>query len=234
MAPTMKKSNFKSREIVSISDKTAMDVLSILPISLCEISGINKSSRFHVAVIARSHQIGIDQKWGNDSFIHELMIKFPERFKDFYVAGCRFTQFIFNNQFAYGGIYTFCFSKFPYYKRTNIIILKKSKYRKIPTYELSLKFIEISPINTFSPSYNSLNSHINTVKKKFKEELEDFNLKDRLLGILKAKKRVKLIYIERFLKIDSERIVGYIFDLIGSGKIDGEFNDDDTEFSMTI
>ncbi len=78
-----------------------------------------------------------------------------------------------------------------------------------------------------------LRNHISDAEKKLKEELEDFNLKERLLGIIKAKKHVKLKYIERFLKIDSEKIVGIIFDLIGSGKINGEFNEDDTEFSIS-
>jgi tetratricopeptide (TPR) repeat protein len=54
--------------------------------------------------------------------------------------------------------------------------------------------------------------------------------KERLLGIIKAKQKVKIEYIENFLKIPKEEIIGLIFDLIGSGQIEGNLNDDDSEF----
>ncbi len=58
------------------------------------------------------------------------------------------------------------------------------------------------------------------------------NLKERLLVILKAKKIVKIDYVEKFLKIHQEEIIGMIFDLIGKGQIEGEFNEDDSEFKL--
>lgn len=77
-----------------------------------------------------------------------------------------------------------------------------------------------------------LDSHIESVKKKMKEDIEDFNLKERLLGIIRVKKRVKINYVEKFLRISHEKIIGLIYDLVGSGQIEGEFNDDDTEFKL--
>ena len=56
--------------------------------------------------------------------------------------------------------------------------------------------------------------------------------KERLLGIIKAKQKVKIEYIENFLKIPKEEIIGLIFDLIGSGQIKGYLNEDDTEFIL--
>ncbi|MFX0186123.1 MAG: hypothetical protein ACFE8A_00150 [Candidatus Hodarchaeota archaeon] len=56
--------------------------------------------------------------------------------------------------------------------------------------------------------------------------------KERLLGIIKAKQKVKIEYIENFLKIPKEEIIGLIFDLIGSGQIEGNLNDDDSEFIL--
>ena len=77
-----------------------------------------------------------------------------------------------------------------------------------------------------------LDSYIDNLKNQVKNDLKDFNLQERLLGIIKAKKRVKINYIERFLKISQEKILEMIFDLIGGGLIEGEFNDDDTEFTL--
>ncbi|MFW9899515.1 MAG: tol-pal system YbgF family protein [Candidatus Thorarchaeota archaeon] len=56
--------------------------------------------------------------------------------------------------------------------------------------------------------------------------------KERLLGIIKAKQEVKIEYIENFLKIPKEEIIGLIFDLIGSGQIEGNLSDDDSEFIL--
>ena len=39
-------------------------------------------------------------------------------------------------------------------------------------------------------------------------------------------------YIEKYLKFPKEEIIGMIFDLVGSGQIKGEFNNDDSEFEL--
>lgn len=54
----------------------------------------------------------------------------------------------------------------------------------------------------------------------------------RLLGIIKTKKIVKIEYIENFLNLPKNQIIGQIYDLIGKGVIEGEFNQDDTEFKL--
>ncbi|MHA1803136.1 MAG: ADP-ribosylation factor-like protein [Promethearchaeota archaeon] len=77
-----------------------------------------------------------------------------------------------------------------------------------------------------------LEAYVRDARKRIKQDIEEFNKKERLLGIIKAKKKVKIDYIERYIKIPPEKIVGYIFDLIGAGKIEGEFNEDDTEFTL--
>ena len=56
--------------------------------------------------------------------------------------------------------------------------------------------------------------------------------KKRLLGIIKTKKQVKIDYIETILKLDRNDIIGMIYELIGKGKIEGEFNSDDSEFIL--
>ncbi|MHA1489295.1 MAG: tetratricopeptide repeat protein [Promethearchaeota archaeon] len=60
----------------------------------------------------------------------------------------------------------------------------------------------------------------------------EVNLKERLRGIIRAKEQVKIEYINKFLKISKEEIIGIIFDLIGSNQIKGKFNDDDSEFTL--
>lgn len=59
------------------------------------------------------------------------------------------------------------------------------------------------------------------------------DLRERLLGIIKAKKRVKIEYFEKYLKLPREEIMGMIFDLIGKGKISGKFDEDDSEFTLS-
>ena len=39
-------------------------------------------------------------------------------------------------------------------------------------------------------------------------------------------------YIEKILKLTHDDIIGMIYELIGKGKIEGEFNDDDTSFTV--
>ncbi|MFX0036293.1 MAG: hypothetical protein ACFE9I_11725 [Candidatus Hermodarchaeota archaeon] len=56
--------------------------------------------------------------------------------------------------------------------------------------------------------------------------------KKRILGIIKTKKQVKIEYIESILKLNRIEIIGMIYELIGKGKIEGEFNSDDTEFTL--
>ncbi|GAF72696.1 unnamed protein product, partial [marine sediment metagenome] len=78
----------------------------------------------------------------------------------------------------------------------------------------------------------TLVTHVEGSEDSNKEEKDGYNIKERLLGILKTKKRVRISYIEKYLKMSAEDIIRLIFDLAGSGKIEGEFNDDDTEFSV--
>ena len=77
-------------------------------------------------------------------------------------------------------------------------------------------------------------AYVKDAKTRIKQDIEEYNLKERLLGIIKAKKKVKIDYIERYIKNPPEKIVGFIFDLIGAGLIEGQFNEDDTEFSLKI
>ena len=81
-------------------------------------------------------------------------------------------------------------------------------------------------------SEDNVELHYSVKKKDLVKEIDELNFKDRILGIIKVKKNVKIDYIRRFLKIDHDTIVGFIFDLIGSGEINGEFNEDDTEFYL--
>ncbi len=77
-------------------------------------------------------------------------------------------------------------------------------------------------------------AYVKDSKQRLKQDIEEFNLKERLLGIIKAKKKVKIAYIERFIQIQPEKIIGFIFDLIGAKEIEGEFNEDDTEFILHV
>lgn len=56
--------------------------------------------------------------------------------------------------------------------------------------------------------------------------------KKRVLGIIKTKKQVKMEYIEKILNLNRNEIIGLIYELIGKGKIEGEFNSDDSEFTL--
>lgn len=56
--------------------------------------------------------------------------------------------------------------------------------------------------------------------------------KKRVLGIVKTKKQVKIDYIEKILKLNHIEIVGLIYELIGKGKLEGEFNSDDSVFTI--
>lgn len=58
------------------------------------------------------------------------------------------------------------------------------------------------------------------------------DFKKSILGIIKTKKQVKIDYIEKTLKLDHNDTVGLIYELIGKGKIEGEFNSDDSEFIL--
>lgn len=56
--------------------------------------------------------------------------------------------------------------------------------------------------------------------------------KKSILGIIKTKKQVKIDYIETILKLKHNDVVGMIYELIGKGKIEGEFNSNDSEFIL--
>ncbi len=56
--------------------------------------------------------------------------------------------------------------------------------------------------------------------------------KKRLLGIIMAKKQVKIEYVKNILKMSDSDIIGMIYELIGKEKIKGSFNEDDTEFTL--
>ncbi len=71
-------------------------------------------------------------------------------------------------------------------------------------------------------------------KQELKEEISDMLYKERLLALLKGKKIIKIDYIRRFLKIDTDRIISYIFDFVRNGLIECEFNEDNTELSITF
>ena len=69
-------------------------------------------------------------------------------------------------------------------------------------------------------------------KTKDLERPIEIDHKKGLLGIIKAKKQVEIEYIEKILKLTHDDIIGMIYELIGKGKIEGEFNDDDTSFTV--
>ncbi len=94
--------------------------------------------------------------------------------------------------------------------------------------------LEIQPELQIEQPNENVDIHFTTKKQELMKEIEDVNIKDRLLGIIRAKKKVKIDYIERFLKTTPDKIVGLIFELIGSSEIIGEFNEDDSEFTLKI
>ena len=62
--------------------------------------------------------------------------------------------------------------------------------------------------------------------------IQTVDIAKRLLGIIKAKKTVYMNYAEEILGIPKAEIILLIFDLIGNGVIEGEFNQDDTVFRL--
>ncbi|MBN1215601.1 MAG: GTP-binding protein [Candidatus Lokiarchaeota archaeon] len=99
-------------------------------------------------------------------------------------------------------------------------------------YEDNVMKKESSYVDQKEISSDKFDTHYSKKKQGLIEEIEKVNFEDRILGIIKVKKNVKIDYIQRFLKIEPDKIIGIIFDLIGKGEITGEFNQDDTEFYL--
>ncbi|MHA1723869.1 MAG: ADP-ribosylation factor-like protein [Promethearchaeota archaeon] len=110
-------------------------------------------------------------------------------------------------------------------------VVPQDKEFIIASKDLDKIFLENEQDINEHPEFN-LEAYVRDTRKRIKQDIEEYNKKERLLGIIKAKKKVKIEYIERYIKIPPEKIVGFIFDLIGAGKIEGEFNEDDTEFTL--
>ncbi len=58
------------------------------------------------------------------------------------------------------------------------------------------------------------------------------DLTKRLLGILRTKRVVKIDYIQNVLKLPREEVIGMIYELVGGNTITGEFDADDTTFTL--
>ncbi|MBN1215602.1 MAG: GTP-binding protein [Candidatus Lokiarchaeota archaeon] len=79
-----------------------------------------------------------------------------------------------------------------------------------------------------------LNEYYQEKKQGLKDEISDMLYKERLLALLKGRKSVKIDFIQRLLKIEPDKIINYIFDFIRNGLIECEFNEDNTELSITF
>ncbi|MBY9007703.1 MAG: GTP-binding protein [Candidatus Lokiarchaeota archaeon] len=79
-----------------------------------------------------------------------------------------------------------------------------------------------------------VNEYYSDKKQDLNDEIGDMIYKERLLALIKGKKSVKIDYIKKFLKIDSDRIITYIFDFIRNDLIECEFNEDNTELYFTF
>ena len=55
---------------------------------------------------------------------------------------------------------------------------------------------------------------------------EGVNLKTRLFGMTKVEKQINLETVQDMLKIPKSEIKDLIYDLVGEGKLEGEFQDD--------
>jgi len=55
---------------------------------------------------------------------------------------------------------------------------------------------------------------------------EGVNLKTRLFGMIKVEKQLNLETVQNMLKIPKSEIKDLIYDLVGEGKLEGEFQDE--------
>lgn len=74
-------------------------------------------------------------------------------------------------------------------------------------------------------------SPLPTTKYETPEPIK-IDYKKRLVGIIKTKKQVNMEYIESILHLERTEIIGMIYELIGKEKIEGEFNEDDSVFTL--
>lgn len=67
-------------------------------------------------------------------------------------------------------------------------------------------------------------------KEKFQKMLkrthEGVNFKTRLFGMIKVEKQINLETVQNMLKIPKSEVKDLIYDLVGEGKLEGEFQDD--------
>ncbi len=91
--------------------------------------------------------------------------------------------------------------------------------------------IKESELLTTSP--NKIDSYYDSKRQKLKDEIKNLIHKDLLLKFIKGKKKIQINYLERALKINKEKILGYLFELIKNGYIECEFNEDNSEFYIT-
>jgi len=61
-----------------------------------------------------------------------------------------------------------------------------------------------------------------------------FDQKTRLFGMIKVEKRIKLTEANQYLGMNKNDIKGLIYDLVGEGKIDGEFQGEDFIISSDV
>lgn len=77
----------------------------------------------------------------------------------------------------------------------------------------------------------SKESPVSTIKVNQQPTLT-VDYESRLLGVLKVKKQIGLDYLKTILKLSKEDIIGLIYELVGKARINGEFNEDDSEFKI--
>ena len=94
--------------------------------------------------------------------------------------------------------------------------------------------LEVDNLEVESSLNNKVDIYYGDKKHELKDEISDMIFKERLLALLKGRKSIKIDYIKKFLKIDPDRIITYIFDFIRNGLIECEFNEDNTELFITF
>jgi hypothetical protein len=84
-------------------------------------------------------------------------------------------------------------------------------------------------VNIF-PLYRKLSLEKEVAEERFQIMLKrtsgDVNLKTRLFGMIKVEKQINLEAVQDMLKIPKSEIKDLIYDLVGEGKLEGEFQDE--------
>ncbi|TKJ18917.1 MAG: hypothetical protein CEE42_16005 [Promethearchaeota archaeon Loki_b31] len=72
-----------------------------------------------------------------------------------------------------------------------------------------------------------------TSERKIKE-MKEIDKKIRLIGMIKVEKRINLRKAQKYLGVPESEIKGFIYDLVGQGKLEGEFQGNEFIISSNI